>query len=320
MDVPEWVIRATRSMPPGALRVMAEMYAHGELVKDTAGRQFVHWQGSLRQLPNVPVSTVSRVLPMLLEEECLVEHPGTRIAAGRLWSTYSAPVAEPVSRTALEELRFPFAPSSSLYREGARPKMEHAPEPVGVVHTMEHAPDFVTSAIESGEGVAPGAIESEEEGGACSILEHAPEAPPTRPRTRGHEHHQQQATGRSSSSTRVPSPDTTANGLSSRQPSAPAGSQDEIAELCLTGLRAIGVGRPENVMRQFPLNSVAAALEQLVMKLSRGEEVTGKGAAYVMWLLVNRLDFAPVEDFGFLAYFVPSESPKVVNFAARRPR
>lgn len=315
-------------MPPGVLRVMAEMYAHGDVVRDTAGRQFVHWPWSMRQLPNVPVSTISRVLPMLLEEELLVEHPGTRMAASRLWSTFSAPVEEPVARVArLQDLRFPFPYS-------ANPPMEHAPEAAAESeeggassHAVEHAHDFLTSRSESTEGAAPMAVESGHDGWHVpradkkySPVEHAPGGAQTRAHVRGPEHHQQQGHARSSSNTHVPSADSASHGLSSLQPSTPDGSQDEIAELCLAALKVISVGRPENVMRQFPLNSVAAALEQLVMKLSRGEEVSGKGAAYVMWLLVNRLDFAPVEDFGFLRYFVPAEDPKVVSFALRRSR
>jgi hypothetical protein len=277
------------------------MYAQGRVVKDQAGRTFLHWPRGLSEL-DVPASTVSRVLPGLLEAECLVEHPGTRERAGRLWPTYSAPLVEPVSRTALEELRFPF-----LYREGTFTKMEHAPQ---------EAPNLALPAagFESA-GFEPDDTKMEHApgGGASSKMEHAPEAAGARSHVRGQEQHQQQATGRTSSSRHLPPADTAPS------PNVmPPESEEEIAGLCLQALKAIGVGKPENVMRQFPLNSIAGALEALVMKLSRGEGVQGKGAPYVMWFLVEKAEFAPVEDFGFLRYWSQEADPKVVQFPLRR--
>lgn len=296
-------------MPPGALRLMAEMYAQGVVVPDQAKRQFVHWKHALPAL-NVPASTVSRVLPGLLEAGCLVEHPGTRETAGRLWPTYSAPVAEPVSRTALEELRFPafFAPSASLYREDTFTKMEHAPEEAP--NLALPAPGFESAGFEPDDTKmehAPG-------GGASSKMEHAPAGVQTRAHVGGPVQHQQQGNARTTSSKHLPSPDTAPDAASFLPPSA----VEEVSAMCLQALKAIGVGRPEHVMRQFPLNSIAGALELLVMKLSRGEGVEGKGAAYVMWLLVGRTPFAPVEDYGFLRFWSQEADPKVVQFPLRR--
>lgn len=300
-------------MPPGALRLMAEMYAQGRNVPDTAGRRFMHWPRGLSEL-GVPGSTVSRVLPDLLDAGCLVEHPGTRERAGRLWPTYSAPVVEPVSRTALEELRFPFGatPAASLYREGTFTKMEHAPE--GAPNLALPAAGFESAGFEPDDTKmehAPG-------GEASSKMEHAPEAELARSRTRGLEQHQQQATGRTSSSRHLPPADTAPSGPVMPLSGPSEASAEEVAALCLQALKAIGVGKPENVMRQFPLNSIAGALEALVMKLSRGEGVQGKGAPYVMWFLVEKAEFAPVEDFGFLRYWSPEADPKVVQFPLRR--
>lgn len=302
-----------------ALRLLGEMYAQGKLVRDREGREYAHWPWTLAAL-GIPGSSINKVRDQLLDMGLLVEHPGTLERGGRLYSTFSAPMAKPAERSALQEIVFPGGSAFSR-REVALAEGSNLDRQEGAVESGRFE-----SASSPREGALSWGATSQEEdapgfegplAGTRANLEHHHQTAVTTT-TNKHLPHRKTLPGERESNLQDGSSDVG----ESENTGVIAFNEGVVWNLALRGLQEAKVQRPEDVLRNHPLNSVLGALRQLVDKLRRGEDVQRPGGYVVHFLTTETYEPIAWDEDGleFLTWFIESRrgEGKLIRFPGGR--
>lgn len=94
-------------------------------------------------------------------------------------------------------------------------------------------------------------------------------------------------------------------------------TEEAVRGMAVEGLRLAKVGRPEDVLRNKPLNSVLGSIRMLVEKLQRGEAVEKPGGYVMHFLTTETFDPIPWDEEGlsFLSWWLaPKAAENVVQF------
>lgn len=297
---PLWAMYAMRSLSLPAGAMLRELFMQGTRVrqaKASGGGEFVVWNRPLEELRACSTSMVHRAKVELISRGFLFEQPGARVASnGRLFSSWSAPVADPeYTSISSDSPEYPSKSSGSPSITDSSVKAEYhsissdslrkpsrtrvrglePPPPAersDTTTTTNHLPVPGTQHPVPGEG----------EGEMGPVL---PDVP-----------NQQEASA-----------------------AAAAFDSEEAWRVAHDGLRAARVSNPSQVLADFrwTVNHVLAALEYWVAKEQRGERVDKPGGLVMSWLLSHALPWsAPaVVDLSFQRHWGGGSWPeKVIEF------
>lgn len=283
MEIPDWVVTEGRSLSMPARVLLWELFAQGERVvsaKASGSVEFVRWGESLAALRGCPSSSsVKRATEELVARGFLVEQPGARFVNNRPRSAWLVPVAldvvehASISKHAILDHARGHA-SISKYAPGSpdsAPSVEHTSitkDATGAHFEIEVCPSYI--------GTHPGAQYSSSSSSGVAA---------------------------SSSPSMVRSESGPVEGESGADPRQYGVGRAVV----LAGLRAARVRRPEDVLRQYPLNSLLGALREWVEGQAAHQADPSAHPAIKspsgFVLAKARLEYEPVVDFGFAGWW-----------------